>query len=151
MIITFLLTIPLIGMFIMFIKTYDSKDIADVHVVPDWSNKQLKSIALRISTCILFVSLAMFALFDFSTNQFQFVLESQKISSFYFIPSLLNNYLLDAKYAPLLDRLVSSFNLDSSVPSNEVSSFNFYLGVDGLSIYFVLLTTIIMPVSLLSN
>ena len=138
-------------MFIMFIKTYDSKDIADVHVVPDWSNKQLKSIALRISTCILFVSLAMFALFDFSTNQFQFVLESQKISSFYFIPSLLNNYLLDAKYAPLLDRLVSSFNLDSSVPSNEVSSFNFYLGVDGLSIYFVLLTTIIMPVSLLSN
>nr|YP_009525303.1 NADH dehydrogenase subunit 4 [Usnea mutabilis]AXS66994.1 NADH dehydrogenase subunit 4 [Usnea mutabilis] len=33
----------------------------------------------------------------------------------------------------------------------ELSYFNLYLGVDGLSLYFVLLTTIIMPVSLLSN
>ena len=33
----------------------------------------------------------------------------------------------------------------------SISSFDFYLGVDGLSIYFVLLTTIIMPISLLSN
>jgi NADH:ubiquinone oxidoreductase subunit 4 (subunit M) len=35
--------------------------------------------------------------------------------------------------------------------SHDVKGFNFYLGVDGLSIYFVLLTTIIMPISLLSN
>ncbi len=34
---------------------------------------------------------------------------------------------------------------------HEISSFNLYLGIDGLSIYFVLLTTIIMPISLLSN
>ena len=34
---------------------------------------------------------------------------------------------------------------------HQVSSFDFYLGLDGLSIYFVLLTTIIMPISLLSN
>ena len=34
---------------------------------------------------------------------------------------------------------------------HEVSYFNLYLGVDGLSLYFVILTTIIMPVSLLSN
>lgn len=34
---------------------------------------------------------------------------------------------------------------------HEISSFNLYLGMDGLSIYFVLLTTIIMPISLLSN
>ena len=34
---------------------------------------------------------------------------------------------------------------------HEINSFDFYLGVDGLSIYFVLLTTIIMPISLLSN
>jgi len=34
---------------------------------------------------------------------------------------------------------------------HEISTFNLYLGVDGLSIYFVLLTTIIMPISLLSN
>ncbi len=34
---------------------------------------------------------------------------------------------------------------------HQISSFDFYLGLDGLSIYFVLLTTIIMPISLLSN
>jgi len=34
---------------------------------------------------------------------------------------------------------------------HEINSFDLYLGVDGLSIYFVLLTTIIIPISLLSN
>lgn len=34
---------------------------------------------------------------------------------------------------------------------HEVSYYDLYLGVDGLSIYFVLLTTIIMPIALLSN
>ena len=33
----------------------------------------------------------------------------------------------------------------------QVSSYDFYLGIDGLSIYFVLLTTIIVPIALLSN
>lgn len=34
---------------------------------------------------------------------------------------------------------------------HEISYFDFFLGIDGLSIYFVLLTTIIIPISLLSN
>ena len=34
---------------------------------------------------------------------------------------------------------------------HEISHFHIYLGVDGLSIYFVLLTTIITPIALLSN
>jgi NADH-ubiquinone oxidoreductase chain 4 len=34
---------------------------------------------------------------------------------------------------------------------HAINSFDFYLGIDGISIYFVLLTTIIMPISLLSN
>jgi NADH:ubiquinone oxidoreductase subunit 4 (subunit M) len=34
---------------------------------------------------------------------------------------------------------------------HEIGPFDFYLGIDGLSIYFILLTTIIMPVALLSN
>ena len=33
----------------------------------------------------------------------------------------------------------------------QISSFDFYLGLDGLSIYFVLLTTFIIPIALLSN
>lgn len=72
--------------------------------------ERLKSMALKTSILTLFVSLVIFALFDFSSNQFQFVQEH-----------------------------------------HDVSFFSFYIGVDGLSIYFVLLTTIIMPISLLSN
>jgi len=74
------------------------------------SLKNVKLIALTTSIVNLFISLIVFILFDFSTNQFQFVQEY-----------------------------------------HEISYFDFYLGVDGLSIYFVLLTTIIIPVSLLSN
>lgn len=33
----------------------------------------------------------------------------------------------------------------------KVSNYDFYLGVDGFSIYFVLLTTILMPIALVSN
>jgi NADH-ubiquinone oxidoreductase chain 4 len=33
----------------------------------------------------------------------------------------------------------------------EISYFNLYLGIDGLSLYFILLTTIITPIALLSN
>jgi NADH-ubiquinone oxidoreductase chain 4 len=74
------------------------------------SLKNVKLIALTTSIVNLLISLIIFILFDFSTNQFQFVQEY-----------------------------------------HEISYFDFYLGVDGLSIYFVLLTTIIIPISLLSN
>jgi NADH-ubiquinone oxidoreductase chain 4 len=33
----------------------------------------------------------------------------------------------------------------------EISNYDFFLGIDGLSIYFVLLTTFIMPIALISN
>lgn len=70
----------------------------------------IKSIALITSILNFFISLVIFILFDFSTNQFQFVQEY-----------------------------------------HEISYFDFYLGVDGLSIYFILLTTLIIPISLVSN
>ena len=33
----------------------------------------------------------------------------------------------------------------------NIQFFDLYLGIDGISIYFILLTTIIMPIALLSN
>jgi len=72
--------------------------------------RRVKIIALSTSIINLFISLIVFILFDFSSNQFQFVQEY-----------------------------------------HEISSFDFYLGLDGLSIYFVMLTTIITPIALLSN
>ena len=72
--------------------------------------RRIKMIALSTSIINLFVSLIVFIMFDFSSNQFQFVQEY-----------------------------------------HQISSFDFYLGLDGLSIYFVMLTTIITPIALLSN
>lgn len=102
MLLTLLLLIPLIGIFT--ISTGMTYDLTGKNL------KIIKTIALTTSVINLFVSLIVFILFDFSSNQFQFVQEY-----------------------------------------HEISSFDFYLGLDGLSIYFVLLTTIITPVALLSN
>jgi NADH-ubiquinone oxidoreductase chain 4 len=74
------------------------------------TKKFVKLIGLYTTIVNLIISLFIFILFDFSTNQFQFVQE-------YY----------------------------------EVSGYNIYLGIDGLSVYFVLLTTIIMPMAILSN
>ena len=102
MLLSLLLLIPLIGIFI--ISTSMSYELSPIVV------KRIKIIALSTSIVDLIISLIIFALFDFSSNQFQFVQEY-----------------------------------------HQISSYDFYLGVDGLSIYFILLTTIIMPIALLSN
>lgn len=102
MLLLFLLIIPLIGIFI--ILTGMSYDLNKIEI------KRIKFIALSTSITNLLISLFIFIIFDFSSNQFQFVQEY-----------------------------------------HQVSYFDFYLGLDGLSIYFVLLTTIIIPIALLSN
>ena len=102
MLLLLLLLIPLVGIFI--ISTAMSYNLTSINI------KRIKVTALTTSVINLLLSLIIFILFDFSTNQFQFVQEY-----------------------------------------HQISSFDFYLGLDGLSIYFVLLTTIIIPISLLSN
>jgi NADH-ubiquinone oxidoreductase chain 4 len=76
------------------------------------NNKVLypKIIAFIISIVNFIISLVIYIIFDFSTNQYQFVQEQY-----------------------------------------EMSFFDLYLGIDGISIYFVLLTTMIMPIVLLSD
>ncbi len=102
MLLSLLLWIPLIGIFI--ISTSISYELSALTVI------RIKRIALATSLINLIISLIIFILFDFSTNQFQFVQEY-----------------------------------------HQINSYDFYLGIDGLSIYFVLLTTIIIPIALLSN
>lgn len=102
MLLTLLLLIPMLGVFT--ISTGMSYELSFLNI------RRIKTIALTTSILNLFVSLIIFILFDFSSNQFQFVQEY-----------------------------------------HEISSFDFYLGLDGLSIYFVMLTTIITPIALLSN
>jgi len=102
MLLTLLLLVPILGIFTISAgMTYDLS-IRNI--------RHIKLIALFTSIVNLFISLIIFIMFDFSSNQFQFVQEY-----------------------------------------HQISYFDLYLGLDGLSIYFVLLTTIITPVALLSN
>ena len=100
-----LLLIPIAGLFIISIKS-TSVSLTNNSTY----NFNIKHIALTTSSLNFLLSLVIFLLFDFSTNQFQFVQEY-----------------------------------------HEISHFDLYLGVDGLSIYFVILTTMIIPISLVSN
>ena len=103
MILFSLLLVPLLGVFILLCKPFIKNS-----TIASRSND--KAIALFITTFNFILSLFLIFFFDFSSNQFQFVIESININEY-----------------------------------------NFYLGVDGISIYFVLLTTIIMPIAILSN
>jgi NADH-ubiquinone oxidoreductase chain 4 len=98
MLLSCLLITPILGIFAILI----TKD--------NLSLRMIKLIALTASIVNLVISFLIFILFDFSTNQFQFVQEY-----------------------------------------HEVGYFDFYLGIDGLSIYFILLTTMLITISLLSN
>lgn len=69
--------------------------------------------AMVISKISLVISLVIFILFDFSSNQYQYV--------------------------------------DDNGGDVELNVYDIYLGLDGLSIYFFLLLTMILPIGLLAN
>jgi NADH-ubiquinone oxidoreductase chain 4 len=102
MLLSSLLFIPLIGVFLIS-STVNYELEGKKSLYP-------KIIVFVISIINFIISLIIYIIFDFSTNQYQFVQQQY-----------------------------------------EMSFFDLYLGVDGISIYFILLTTIIMPIALLSN
>jgi NADH:ubiquinone oxidoreductase subunit 4 (subunit M) len=121
MLLSCLLLVPLIGIFlitsVVSYQTEDLKSSGSEFNINNFSESKAiyanvlsKNIALISSIINLIISLLIYILFDFNTNQFQFVQEH--------------------------------YNL---------SYFDIYLGIDGISIYFIMLTTIIMPIALLSN
>lgn len=77
---------------------------------PEKKARYSRYIALFSTILNLIISFIIFILFNFSSNNFQFVEE---------------HYI--------------------------VQTYDIYLGIDGISLYFILLTTIIMPIALVSN
>merc|ERR1712070_72805 len=75
MLLTLLLMVPLIGIFLIS-TSYNNNSILNL--------KQVKVIGLSTSIVNLFISMIVFILFNFSSNQFQFVQEYHSISSFDF-------------------------------------------------------------------
>jgi len=105
-ILSLLIILPLLGIFLIYANDISYNKL----FVKKNTAKQAKMIALTTTIVNFIFALIIFTLLDFSTNQFQFVQEYHKISSY-----------------------------------------NIYLGLDGINIYFVLLTTLIMPIAILSN
>jgi len=102
MLITTLLSIPLLGILAIIVNPYNTHFESE--------SQTSKIIALATSIFNMIISLFIFIVFDFSNINYQFVQEV-----------------------------------------HEFNGLNIYLGVDGISIYFVLLTTILTPIVLLSN
>jgi NADH:ubiquinone oxidoreductase subunit 4 (subunit M) len=75
------------------------------------------------------------------------------------------NYIINPKFIALIFVIINffislfifiMFDFSSNQfqfvkESHNINEYNLYLGLDGISIYFVLLTTIIMPITLISN
>ena len=76
MLLSVLLVIPLLGVFI--ISTTTSYSLRDLNII------RVKKMALTISIFNLFLSFLIFTGFDGSSNQFQYVQECHKITSFDF-------------------------------------------------------------------
>jgi NADH-ubiquinone oxidoreductase chain 4 len=95
-----LILIPIIGSLCLIPITENSKD----------SQTKMKNIALSTSLINFFISIILWAKFDSSTNQIQFVYEY-----------------------------------------SQLSFCHLNLGIDGISLYFILLTTFLTPIALLSN
>ena len=73
---------------------------------------------------------------------------TKRIKMIALITSILN-LLLSLVIFILFDYSINQFQFVQEY--HEINTFDIYLGLDGLSIYFVLLTTIITPIALLSN
>lgn len=82
-------------------------------------------------------------LVDFFTNY------SLKFIKFVSLSISIINFIISLIIFILFDFSFNQFQFVQE--SYNLGSFNLYLGIDGISIYFLLLTTIIIPIALLSN
>ena len=103
---------------------------------------RMKQIALFASLVNLFVSIVLWIKFDSSTSQYQFVEEFTGLGQLF------------SSFASISDSQVLPSIIDGSELAQGPRSLpflHFYVGIDGISLYFVLLTAFITPVCILSN
>jgi NADH-ubiquinone oxidoreductase chain 4 len=130
---TLLLLIPILGILLLLpIKELDlstltgsAEEKASLISKNEKNQLTMKQIALFISIVNFLISVVVWFQFDSNTSEYQFV-ESYFINN----PFLSQNGVSGDTVLPLL---------------------HFYLGIDGISLYFVLLTAFITPICILSN
>jgi proton-translocating NADH-quinone oxidoreductase chain M len=111
-------------------------------LVPSWHHKALRTITLYITLFNFLISLLLWIQFDSSTAKFQQIQGFPLIDKF--IPS---SFLFST------EGLVSSTDVvslsESLAPTEWGSPITCFIGVDGISIFFILLTTFLIPVCIL--
>jgi len=101
-----------------------------------------------MSLLLLLIPLIGISLVTIETNYGLSIVNNIKIKSIALTTSIIN-LIVSLIMFILFD--FSSKQFQFIEEHYQISYFDIYLGVDGLSIYFILLTTIIMPISILSN
>jgi len=96
----------------------------------------------------LLLIIPLFGIFAISTGMSYQLLDISRIKKIALITSIFN-LIISLIVFIIFDFSNNQFQFVQEY--HQISSFDFYLGLDGLSIYFVLLTTIITPIALLSN
>ena len=93
--------------------------------LPSWQTQRIRSLALNISLLNFIISLFLWLFFDNSATRFQYM------------------------QTVLLLEPASSYKANSLSGIQEYSSLYFAIGLDGISLFFVLLTCFLIPVCLL--
>ena len=96
----------------------------------------------------LLLLIPLFGIFGISTGMSYQLLDISRIKKIALITSIFN-LIISLIVFIIFDFSNNQFQFVQEY--HQISYFDFYLGLDGLSIYFVLLTTIITPIALLSN
>ena len=99
---------------------------------------------------LLLLIIPLVGIFIISTNLFNFVTNSYlKLIKTVSLSISIINFVISLIIFIFFDFSFNQFQYVQE-PYNLLG-LNIYLGIDGISIYFVLLTTMIMPIALLSN
>ena len=136
MILSILVSLPVLGIFVIVCKPFFSnlhllerKDrlIKELNVLESIDNNKNTPVIVRLK--------------DINTSLHENKVIALFICTLNFLISLLLLFLFNS----------SKNHFQFVVESINIYEYNFYLGVDGISLFFVLLTTIIMPIAILSN
>ena len=98
--------------------------------VPSWKTQTIRNIALNSSLLTFLISLLLWIEFDSSTAMFQFT---------------------NGICSPNVGLESSAFQTElvKAASSSSFSALNFSFGVDGISLFFIILTTLLVPICIL--
>jgi proton-translocating NADH-quinone oxidoreductase chain M len=98
--------------------------------IPSWNSRLIRRIALNFSVITFLLSLFLWIFFDNSTAKFQYVCSY----------SLVNK---------VVSKVHTVFPLGFSPDGLDTTSMFFLIGIDGISLFFILLTTFLIPICIL--